>query len=240
MRIHAAYYPRFSRTFLLGFVLLLLLQGGWWFGTKDIRPSFEAVPVLPGREAIRALSFGDEEAYFRYMALTLQNLGDGYGQVMPLYRYNYALLKEWFLTLDALDARSHFVPSLASYYFSHTQYAPDIRYLVEYLDAHTATQAKEKWWWIAQAVYLANHKMKDPALALRLAERLANSGASDMPMWAKEMPAFIHEKRGELHEAYLIIKGLLEHEQNLSERDRSFMEHFIRERVGKIQAQQNR
>jgi hypothetical protein len=216
-------------------ILLLCTQLTFWYFSRDIRPFMEVMPPVPSKLATEAMSFGDQQAYFRFLTMMLQNMGDEFGRVTPLRNYDYAKLYQWFLLLDSLDHRANFVPSIASYYYSHTQYTPDIRYIVDYLDLHTRHYQEEKWWWMAQAVYLANHKLDNPKRALSIAHRLAKVPGDDIPMWARQMPAFIHERLGEKAEAFMIIRDLLQNFDKLSESERNFMGYFIKERIEKMQ-----
>ena len=230
-------YPRYSKNYILLFVTLGLLQVAIWWQGLEIRPNFEVVPVLTSKNAVQALSLGDEQGYFRMMAFNLQNLGDGVGRVTPLYRYNYALIKDWAYMLDALDPHSDFVPAVMSFYYSQTQFTPDVRHIVEYLDAHSENRVNDKWEWVAQAVYLANHRLEDKDLALKLAEKLATSTNPSTPMWARQMPAFIHEQRGELEQAEVIIRDLMQRESIMTASEKSFMQYFLKYRIEALQAE---
>ncbi|MFN7038150.1 MAG: hypothetical protein ACK4OM_01075 [Alphaproteobacteria bacterium] len=214
-------------------ILFLLIQIVFWWNTKSIKPEMGIVPELPGEIAIKANSLGDEELYFRLLTLEIQNAGDTFGRFTALKNYDYNKLSKWFFLLDTLDDKSNFLPAIASYYYSQTQNTPDVRYIVDYLDYHASKDMANKWWWMSQAVYLANHKLKDTDLALKLAYKLAKSPGK-LPMWAREMPAFIHEKRGEKEEAFFIIKDIIDNHEDLSLEELNFMHYFIKERIEKM------
>jgi hypothetical protein len=214
-------------------IISLIIQIIFWYNTRSIKPEMHIVPDLPGERAIKANSLGDEQSYFRILAFEIQNAGDTFGRFTALKNYDYDKLSKWFYLLDSLDDKSNFVPSIASYYYSQTQNTEDVIYIVKYLDYHASKDLEKKWWWMSQAVYLANHKLKNTELALRLAYKLASTPGK-IPMWAREMPAFIHEKRGEKEEAFLIIKDIVDNYKNLSREDLNFMSYFIDERIKKM------
>jgi tetratricopeptide (TPR) repeat protein len=216
------------------FILFLALQGGFWYHTRAIMPEMGIVPDVPGSRTVRALSFGDEEAFFRLLALNIQNSGDTFGRFTALYKYDFNKLYHWFHLLTELDNQSNYLPAMATYYFSQTQNPADVHYIVDYLDEYTEGRVKEKWWWVVQGVYLATHKMNDSKRALDLAQRLV--GQPDIPIWAQQMPAFIHEERGEFGDALLIIQDILKHPENYSQGELNFMRYFIDERLGKLDA----
>jgi hypothetical protein len=219
-------------------ILMLLILSGvqfiFWFNTKEIYPDMTIIDNPPGPKAVKALSFGDEQFYYRYMALDLQNAGDGYGRFTPLKDYNYEILYRWLFLLDELDYQNNFTPAIASYYFAATQYKPDVIYIVNYLEQHYDRLPDQKWWWLGQAVYLANHKLDNNELALRLAYKLANSPSANMPMWAKQMPAFIHEQMGEDEEAFAIMIDIMKNQKSYSQYELNFMAYFLNDRLKKF------
>jgi hypothetical protein len=223
---------RFRTDYLV--ILFLLLQGIFWYKTNLIKPEMMIVPNVPGEATVKALSFGDEQLYFRVLALELQNMGDTYGRFTALKNYNYKKLAQWFTLMDSLDSQSNFIPSLASYYFSQTQNKPDVRYIVDYLDMHGSRDPAKKWWWLSQAVYLSNHVLNDKARALEISMKLAKAPGKDIPLWARQMPAFIHEQLGEKDEALVIIQSIMQNEKNISDSELNFMHYFIKDRLNKI------
>ena len=212
--------------------VFLAAQGAFWLHTRSIMPEMGIVPDVPGDRTVRALSFGDEEAFFRLLALNIQNSGDTFGRFTALYKYDFKKLKAWFHLLDGLNNESNYLPAMSSYYFSQTQNPNDVRYIVDYLDDYTKDRVKEKWWWVIQGVYLAQHKLKDIDRAAALAERLR--GVRGIPIWAQEMPAFIREKQGEFGEALAIMEDIMKHPEDFSQGELNFMRIFIDERLHKL------
>lgn len=210
-------------------LVFLSLQGAFWYHTHTRLPEMNIVPDVPGEATLKALSFGDEQALFRILALNIQNAGDTFGRFTALYKYDFNRLYHWFKALDGLDKQSNYVPAMATYYFSQTQYAPDVKYIVDYLERFADSRVKEKWWWMVQAVYLADHKLKDSDRALKIANKLA--GQTNIPIWAQQMPAFILEKRGEFDAAGAIIQNIMDSEQSLPQGELNFMRHFVDERI---------
>lgn len=215
------------------FIVLLAAQGMFWDHTHEIRPDMSIVPDVPGKETVKALSLGDEQAFFRFLALNIQNAGDTFGRFTALYRYDFNKLYHWFRLLDSLDDTSNYIPSMATYYFSQTQNKADVKYVVDYLIEHAAHRPEEKWWWLVQAIYLSNHKLEDQDLALEVANNLKNT--RDIPVWAQQMPALVHEKRGEMDAAMGIIEGILENQEEIKQGELNFMRYFIEERIERIE-----
>ncbi len=219
----------------LWLLIFTVAQGAFWYKTLDVLPDMGIVPDVPGETAVKALSFGDEQFYFRVLALDIQNAGDTFGRFTELYKYDFRKLSAWFALLDKLDNTSDYVPFLASYYFSQTQHVPDVRYVVDYLYDHSASRPDKKYWWLAQAAYLAEHKLKDRDLALKVATPLER--AETAPFWARQLPAFVHEKRGEMDDALRIIEHIQANTKDIPPGELRFMSYFVNERLKKLEMQ---
>lgn len=213
-------------------IVFAILQIFYWQGTRETLPDPGIVPEVPGKIAVKALSFGDEEFYFRLLALDMQTAGDTYGRFTELYKYDFKKLYAWFTLLDTLDNQSDFIPFLASFYFSQTQHIKDNIYIVNYLYEHSWWRPQIKWWWLAQGAYIAEHKLKDIDLANKLATPLEK--ATDAPLWARELPAFVHERRGEMDDALHIIESIQSNSKDLSPSELKFMTYFVKERLHRL------
>lgn len=215
----------------LALTLFAVLQVGYWAGTRAITPDLGIVPTPPGRESVQAMTFGDQEFYFRILAFNIQNAGDTFGRFTSLRYYDFNKLYHWFNLLDDLDAKSNMMPAMATYYFSQTQNTADVRYIVDYLYTHSTRDIEHKWWWLVQSIYLAMHKLDDMDLALKVSKPLVNP---KVPVWAQDMAAIVHEKRGEMEDAYNIMETIRDHAEHIPDDELKFMTYFIEERLGKI------
>jgi hypothetical protein len=226
-----------AKTFFHNYSLLAVLvlaQLGYWYKTKDITPEMGIVPDVPGREALHALTFGDDQFYFRILAFDLQNAGDTFGRSTSLRYYDFNKLYLWFNLLDELDAKSNMIPAMATYYFSQTQNTADVRYVVDYLYTHSVRDVGAKWWWLVQSIYLAMHKLEDKDLALKVSAPLVHK---DVPVWAQQMAAVVREKRGEMEDAYNIMQTIKERAEakDIKEMDLKYMTYFIKERLHRLE-----
>jgi len=228
-------YARFTPQSLLGFaaIILLIAQVSFQRASHHYLPNLGIVPPAPSHQEMQLSAFGDTQFLFRIYALMLQQSGDTFGRTTALYKYDYPELKRWFFQMDTLDERSAFFPALASYYFSQSQNASDVIYIVDYLDAHTAKNPRETWWWVVQAAYLAKHKLKNTKRAVAIASRLAL--LTDIPLWAQQYPAFLHEQMGEFDDALTIMQNILATRDDLSKEDLGFMAYFARDRLHKME-----
>ncbi len=213
------------------FGVLLALQALYWWHARPYQPDLSIVPNVPRAEAVKAISMGDEEFYFRTLALMLQNAGDTFGRATPLKNYDFTRLQRWFGLLDQLNSRSNMIPAMAAYYYSQSQNEADARYIVDYLYAHASRDVEHKWWWLIQAIYLSMHKLHDMELTLKVAQPLLNA---DVPAWAQQMLAVVYEKRGEMGDALRIMETIKEHAKQMTDADLKYMKYFIDERIKKL------
>ena len=230
------YQNKYFSTNSLLLILFLLLQIIFWYKTENIKPNLGIVPEVPTLSTAKAFAFGDEEFYFRYKGLRIQNTGDTFGRFSPLKDYDYSKLYNWFVLLDNLDSKSNYIPSLVAYYYSMTQNSKDVIYLIDYLKQHADRDPNNKWWWYYQAMYLADNIYNDKDLAIKLAEELKNKSPSNAPLWTKQMLAILLSDKGEKCEAIKIISGILtEYEnKNISDKEINFMNFFIKKQIEEL------
>jgi tetratricopeptide (TPR) repeat protein len=208
---------------------------GSWNGTKSIRPGLEIVPAVPSKEMLKAFSFGDEEITFRYNGYMMQFLGDTFGRVTALKDYNYERLYRWWLLLDEINPISDLIVYVVGYYYGATQdKAADLPYVVDFLEQHADKHPELKWWWYYQAVYNAKYGLKDEKRALEIAHKLASLPKDvDMPIWTRQLEAFIYEGQGEYKQACDVIVNVVRDygDDKIAQGEMNFIFNFITERL---------
>ncbi len=210
-------------------IFLLIIQAGFWQVSQGRLPDLGVVPELASEDELNLLSFGDKQLLFRIMAFRLNNTGDTFGRFTRLGDYDMEKIYDWFTLLDKFDAASNHPAAMASYYFAQTQNEADVIHMIYYLYEHSYYRPQEKWWWLAHATYMALHKAQDKDLALKIAKHL--EGVRGIPYWAQQMPAFVHEERGEFEDAFIIMKNILEDDTELDQGELNYIRYFMEERM---------
>jgi hypothetical protein len=232
------YHLNSHKIFLYLFLAVFACQIFFWKQTEKHHAPFDLVPPAPNQYLLSALSLGDDEFLFRSLALRFQNSGDVFAGFVALKNYDYLRIYQWMKTLDTLNIKSNLVPSLASYYYSQTQKSEDTRYVINYLDEHSASDVDANWWWLFQAMYIAKINLKDLNVALDIAYKLAKNNVKSAPLWTKQAPAFILAEMGNNCLAFSVIENLIKESQNgarqLSAEEMNFMRHFINDRLTKL------
>ncbi|MSP33745.1 MAG: hypothetical protein EXR06_02440 [Rickettsiales bacterium] len=229
------------RFFLYAFFVAFASQIIFWSQTENIKPNYEIIPIPPNQYFLSAASFGDNEFLFRTLAFRIQNSGDIFLKFTALKDYDYLRLYQWLTLLDSLNAKSNLMPSLASYYFSQTQKKEDSAYIVQYLSEHASKDLDANWWWIFQAITIAQKDLHNEDWALKLAYKLSENNAQNAPLWTKQMPAFIYAKQGNNCMAFTIIQKIIEDNNSggrqISVEEMNFMRYFINDRLKTLKNQ---
>lgn len=223
------YNAKIALLFLLGFTVL------FWSVTSRMFPKWPGVPPVPSVSGAEAMTLGDKEFSFRFLAIALQNFGDMGINKTPLKDYNYKELGRWFFLLNSLDPISDHIPMLAAHYFGGSSVPEHAAEVVKYLGEVGQIPILEKWRWLAHAAYLAQHKMGDIDLALKYAYRLQKMNDEydlRMPQWARQMPVFILNNRGEKEASRKLMENFLVSEQNIDPAEINFMRLYLIEEFG--------
>ncbi len=217
---------------LLGVVTAAIV---FWQASSDIEARWLGVPPVPSDNTAVLMTLGDSQLAYRSGALTLQTLGDGGGRVVPLKDYDYHKLGAWFDVLDMLDPAADHVPMVAAYYFGATRVPGDIAVIVNYLARIGDSPAGQKWRWLGHAAYLARHRMDNLDLALDLAYKLTRIqplSGKPLPIWARQMPAFLLNAQGDKAASRMLIEEMLSSADDLHPNEVNFMKGYLVEQLG--------
>ena len=235
------FYIYSHKIFFWLFVAVFVLQILFWKSTEKYRYSAELVSAPPSNYIVKAMSFGDNELLFRSLIIRLQNSGDIFAGFVSLAKYDYQRIYDWMKILDRLNHESRLTPSLASYYYSQTQNKNDLKHILKYLDEHSSQDIDKNWWWLFQAIFIAKKDLNDLDQALYFAQKLAQNNAKEAPLWTKQMPAFISDKKGDSCLAFKVIKNLIDESESgkrqISVEEMNFMRHFINQMLIKLKKQ---
>ena len=235
------FYIYSHKIFFWLFVLVFVFQVIFWKFTEKYRYSADLIPPSPSLQMLKAMSFGDKEILFRSLVLRLQNSGDIFAGFASLAKYDYKRIYDWMTSLDKLNNDSRLVPSLASYYYSQSQNKSDLIYVLQYLDEHSSSDIDKNWWWLFQATFIAKKDLNDLNKALYFAEKLAQNNAKEAPLWTKQMPAFISDKKGDSCMAFKVIKNLIDESESgkrqITAEEMNFMRQFISQMLIKLKNQ---
>lgn len=190
------------------FTLFLVCNFVFWTHSRGIKASWANVP--PPQSYAQALvgGLGDAQLSYRLISHMLLNLGSVGGDIKHLSEYNYENLAQWFFVSLELDDRSEFIPYLAAYYYGAVQEPDQVSHILPYLYDVGTLPYEAKWRYLAHAIYLARHVANDFETALEYADALSLL-PGDLPLWTKQMRAFVRYDQGQKEAAYDILKQIL-------------------------------
>ena len=162
------------------------------------------LPPAPSAAALRLASFGEPEALARVTMLYLQAFDIG-----P--KLDYARLIAWLRSILALDPRSQYPLFAAARIYAEVADPARARPMLDFVYEQYLLDPNRRWPWLAHAALLAKHRLHDLPLARRYAAAIdRTTTAANVPLWAKQMEAFILEDMNELEAARVLLGGLLE------------------------------
>lgn len=218
---------RARRGALILLAAALLLHAALALHHRERRAEWSGVPPPPSLPTAPALALGDPQLFYRAAAFALQNMGDEGARVTPLADYDYARLGAWLDLLDRIDPRARYAPTLAAYYFGQTPDPGGVRRIVAYLSRVGARDPARNWRWLTHAAYLARYRLHDLPLALEVARHLAGLTAGKVPLWVRQMPAFVLAEVGDREAARDLMATILATDANLSPEEAALIEQFI-------------
>lgn len=200
------------------------------------RASAEDLPPAPGIAALRLASFGEPVALAKALMLYLQAYDYQSGSRVPYRDLDYDRLEGWLARILELDPQGQYPLLAASRLYAEVPVEAKQRSMLEFVYREFLLDPNRRWPWLAHAAVLAKHRLHDLPLALRYAQAIQrHATAADVPLWARQMEAFILEDMNELEAARLVIGGYL---QSGAVKDPAEL-RFLDERLRELEARAN-
>lgn len=199
------------RNVILMLIISLTVYIGISSRTSLPKPNVENLENPPPIEVLRLVSFGDDPFLSRVVIFWLQ-MHDYQNGISIAYRdIDYQRLASWLGVSLELDPGHEYPLLLASRVYGMVNDRERQKIILDFVAEKFKQRPEERWPWLAHAVYMANHRVKDKELALKYARMLANNTESDTaPKWARQMHVFILADMGEVEAAKVLLGGLYE------------------------------
>ncbi len=164
----------------------------------------------PATSLLRLASLGEPIALAKFLMLQLQAFDYQSGSKIPYRNLDYARLEAWLSRILELDPGGQYPLMAASRLYAEVPDEARQRSMLDFVYRQYLADPNRRWPWLAQAAFLAKHRLKDMDLALKYASALQKyTTAKDVPAWATTMEIFIREDMNELDTARVMIGGLL-------------------------------
>lgn len=199
------------RPVLAMLLLGLCLQVGWHYRLPVPTARGEALPIAPAPASLRVMSLGDDVALSKFLNLWLQMYDNQPGISIPFRELDYARVRSWLQASLDLDPRGHYPLLAAVRLYGQVPDPAKQLQMLEFAYDKFLEAPNDRWPWMAHAVIIARHRLKNPQLALKYSRALAaNATGPQVPHWAQQMSIFVLEDLGETEAARILIGGLLD------------------------------
>ena len=177
---------------------------------SSLRPSMHDLPPAPSAAALNLGSLGDPVPLAKLLTLYLQSFDSQAANPLTFQQLDYERLTAWLEKLLQLDPAGQYPLMLASRLYAEVGNETKQRQMMDFVYAEFLKDPGRRWPWLAHVAILAKHRLKDLPLARRYAAAIQQYADSpDVPLWARQMEAFILEDMNELEAARVMIGGFI-------------------------------
>jgi hypothetical protein len=174
-------------------------------------PAAEDLPPAPHPQALRLVSLGEPQALARLLMLYVQSFDLGGANALPYRRLDYERLVGWLKAVLELDPRSNYPLFSAARVYAEVPDPVRSRVVLDFVYREFLRDPAGRWAALGHAAILAKHRLGDLPLARQYAAALARHATGpDVPLWARQMEAFVLEDMNELEAATIMLGGMLE------------------------------
>lgn len=160
---------------------------------------------------LRLASFGDPIPLAKVLMLYLQAFDYQSGTRVPYQALDYDRLKAWLARILELDPAGQYPLMAASRLYAEVPDNQKRLKMLDFIYREYLRDPDRRWPWLAHAAVIAKHQLKDLPLARNYAQAIQeHAKGKDVPLWAKQMAAFILEDMNELETAKIMIGGFIQ------------------------------
>ncbi len=195
----------------------------------------------PSRIVLQLAGFGDTVPVAKLLMLHLQAF-DLQGANQIAYRQlDYDRLSDWLERILELDPTGQYPLHAASRIYAEVQDQNRQRKMLDFVYNSFFADPDRRWRWLAHAAVIAKHQLKDLPLARRYAAAIQqHARGKDVPLWARQMEAFILEDMDELESAKIMIGGFIASGQVSEAGELRFLEDRLKEIELRLQTQKKK
>lgn len=198
-------------TVALMLVLTLALQVVWHSRQEPIVASAEDLPLPLSARTYVMSSFGEPVATAKVLNLWLQAFDNQPGISIPLHSLDYDVVTKWLDTILELDPKGHYPMLVAARVYGSVSKREKQRQMMDYIFYKFSEDPNKHWRWLAHAIIIAKHELRDMELALKYANALTEKATGPkVPYWARDMKIIVLEDMGEVQAAKILVGGLIE------------------------------
>ena len=217
------------RSITVMLVIALAAQLIWHGQQEPVAAKAEDLPHPMSSRVYAMGSLGEPVATAKLLNLWLQAFDNQPGISIPLHSLDYSVVTEWLDTILELDPVGHYPMLVAARVYGSVSDRDKQREMMDYIYTRFSQDPDRHWRWLAQAVIVAKHDLKDLELALKYADALAEKATGEhVPYWAKDMKMIVLEDMGKLEAAKILVGGLIAGGEISDPHELAFLENKLR------------
>jgi hypothetical protein len=225
------------RSVLIALVFALGMQVTLKSFAPPPRTAATDLPLLPSVSTLRLAAMGDAAPLARLLMLYLQAFDLHAGNQLPYRSLDYDRLIDWLGKIMELDPEGQYPLHAASRIYAEVPNAEKQRKMLDFVYRQFFADPDRRWPWLAQAAAVAKHQLRDLPVARRYAAAIQRyATAADVPIWARQMEAFILEDMDELETARVMIGGFVTSGQVRDPGELRFLDQRLKEIEARIAA----
>ena len=219
--------PRPVLVILAAAVLLQVASG---LMREPPRATAEDLTPPPSLNTMRMAAFGDPVPLAKVLMLNLQAFDLQAANRIPYQALDYDRLIAWLHLILELDPVGQYPLHAASRIYADVPDEAKQRKMLEFVYEEFFADPERRWPWLAQAAAHAKHRLNDLPLARRYAAAIQqHAKGPNVPIWAKQMEAFILEDMNELETAKIMIGGFIASGQASEPGELRFLEERLKQ-----------
>ena len=186
---------------------------------------------------LRLAGFGDPIPLARLLMLYLQAFDYQSGTRVPYQALDYERLQAWLARILELDPAGQYPLHAASRLYAEVPDNEKRRKMLDFIYKEFQKDPGRRWPWLAHAAVVAKQQLKDLPLARKYAAAIQeHAKGEDVPLWARQMQAFILEDMNELETAKIMIGGFIQSGMVKDPGELRFLEGRLKEIEARIGA----
>jgi hypothetical protein len=216
------------KSVIIFLLLTLFLQLLWHSLQEPVVAKAEDLPPPLSTRTYVMSSFGEPIAASKFLNLWLQAFDNQPGASISFHQLNYPRLTQWLDTILELDPRGHYPMLVAARVYGSVKDPEKQRVMMDYIFYKFNQDPNKYWRWLAHAVVIAKHELKDYDLALKYANALSEKATGEnVPYWARDMKIIVLEDMGEVEAAKILVGALIDSKEITDPYEMNFLTQKI-------------
>jgi len=174
---------------------------------------------------LKNLSLNEPALTSRLLSIWLQDFDYQRGKSLNYDQLDYKKLTEWLNSIQELDQNNRYPLLSASHIYSTVKNPEKLQQIIIFVEQQFKSNPEKNWPWMVKMVLLAQHKLQDNKLALRLSQKLMTlTQGKKVPSWVKQMSLSVLIADEQKNAAATLIAALLQGGEIKDPAERRFLQ----------------